>query len=183
MSGSVLTPGSCTLYLLFACSRMTGCLKFLLFFYSFLSPSAGHLSYCSVYSTLILELVSCFHQFLPVLEVKDNFNSGPCVQSSAFAKIIWVAGKDFFSVVVSIKWWGFFFFTTSHICTVRKILPVRRLPRLDTKIEALEKSFLRTGASLPKEGGNILLSGNAAAVCSGTNKIPFEMGWIFSPND
>lgn len=31
---------------------------------SFLSPSAGHLSHCSVYNTLILDLVSsCFHQF------------------------------------------------------------------------------------------------------------------------
>lgn len=60
---------------------------------SFLSPSAGHLSHCSVYNTLILDLVSsCFHQFLPALEVQDDFNSGPCVQSSTSAKI---TGKDF----------------------------------------------------------------------------------------
>lgn len=59
--------------------------------FSFLSPSAGHLSHCTVYNTLILELVSCcFHQFLPV------FNSEPCVQSSTSAEIIQTPGRDFF---------------------------------------------------------------------------------------
>lgn len=152
-----------------------GCLEFLLFslFLPF-PPSAGHLSHCTVYSTLILELVSCcFHQFLPV------FNSGPCVQSSISAEIIQAPGRDFF-FCSHFHLVRAYFFTTSHICTVKNILPVRRLSRLDTEIQALEKLFLR--ASLPKESGNILLSGNAAAVCSDTNKIPLEMGWLFSPN-
>lgn len=67
--------------------------------FSFLSPSAGRLSYCSVYDTLILELISCC--FLPVsfsLSWKSTIILivNPCVQSSTSAEIIQAPGRDFF---------------------------------------------------------------------------------------
>lgn len=43
-------------------------------------------------------------------------------------------------------------------------------------MKALEKSFLRTGASL-KEGGNKLLSGNSAAVCGDQAQIIYYLKW------